>query len=205
MKRIIAILFFAVLAMRPFSCCSCAQEYRYSETWVQLAPAVLDIALPSEESFAQRLTGMALAYGISSTVVFTLKSVVDEVRPDGSRNNSFPSGHTSMAFTGAELLRQDKGFGWGAVGYACGVYTGAMRVVHQRHWWWDTCAGAAIGVGSALLARALTPVVMEELVEPVLSSFGVSARKPESRAYYSVTPAFDMVSGAGMARFSIRF
>lgn len=41
------------------------------------------------------------------TSVLVLKSVTKVERPDGSARNSFPSGHTAMAFMGAELLRRE--------------------------------------------------------------------------------------------------
>lgn len=187
-------------------------ENLYPETWVQYAPVAIDICLPltgvqSRSNFATRLTKATMAYGIMTAVVRITKDVVEEQRPDGSAWNSFPSGHTATAFTGAELMRQDYSFGWGAAAYASGVYVATMRVVHRRHWWWDTCAGAAVGIGSSLAAQALTPAVMEHIVNPVTewcaSALGIS-RTPRLESM-SLAPGFDPISGASTARLCITF
>ena len=69
--------------------------------------------------------------------------------------NSFPSGHTFTAFTGAEILRREYGeeYPWIAVaGYAVAVTVAAMRVYNNRHWLGDVCAGAGLGILSVTLA-----------------------------------------------------
>lgn len=185
------------------------KETRYPETWVQYAPVTMDILLPvvgvkSDSDLKTRVTKAVLAYAISAAVSRTGKILVNEQRPDGSAHNSFPSGHTATAFTGAELLRQDCGSLWGISGYAAGVYTASMRVVHKRHFWWDTAAGAAVGVGSAIAAKALTPIVVEHVVDPVLDWMfpGRSDRESNSFAF---TPTVDPLSGAKMMSFVLVF
>ena len=123
-------------------------------------------------------------------------SIVKRKRPDGSRFNSFPSAHTAAAFTGAELIRGDYGNGPGSAFYAGGIYVAAMRVQHRRHWWWDTVAGASIGVASVYIARAL-----EEPVWELLESWGLK-RGGES---LSLAPTHDPASGAICATLAIRF
>lgn len=75
-------------------------------------------------------------------------------RPDGSSDNSFPSGHTFTAFTGAEVLRREYGteYPWLAVtGYAVATMVGAMRIYNNRHWLGDVLAGAGLGILSTSL------------------------------------------------------
>ena len=75
-------------------------------------------------------------------------------RPDGSRFNSFPSGHTFTAFTGAEILRREYGeeYPWLAVaGYAVATTVALMRIYNNRHWLGDVCAGAGLGILSVTL------------------------------------------------------
>lgn len=76
------------------------------------------------------------------------------LRPDNTTFNSFPSGHTFVAFTGAEILRREYGeeYPWIAVaGYTVAVIVGAMRIYNNRHWLGDVCAGAGLGILSTTL------------------------------------------------------
>lgn len=76
------------------------------------------------------------------------------LRPDNSRYNSFPSGHTFVVFTGAEILRREYGedYPWIAVaGYTVAIIVGAMRIYNNRHWLGDVCAGAGLGILSTTL------------------------------------------------------
>ena len=76
------------------------------------------------------------------------------LRPDNSAFNSFPSGHTFVAFTGAELLRREYGeeYPWIAVaGYTVATAVALMRVYNNRHWVGDVLAGAGLGIMSVTL------------------------------------------------------
>ncbi len=180
-------------------------ENKYAETWTQYVPPVMDLALPlagvqSNVCFGDRAVKMTTAYILQISMTAILKATVDEERPDGRSNNSFPSGHTGTAFVGAELVRQDYGWGWGAGAYAIATFTGTMRVVHNRHWWWDAAAAAAMGIGNCLIAEALLPYLHEWIVEPLGSLFGKGAK-----AEVAILPGWDPVSGQTTACFAIRF
>ncbi len=90
---------------------------------------------------------MALAGG--TTLV--LKQLVDERRPDGSDNNSFPSGHTSISFAAAATLENRYGWEVGAPAFAIASFVGVARVEARKHYWYDVVAGAALGTGSGFL------------------------------------------------------
>ena len=198
MRRFFLIVLISLL---PFLGIAQNREYSYPETWMQFTPAVFhlgaaELGLKCESSFAERAVTATLAYGTEAIICYTLKTLIREERPDGSRFNSFPSAHTAAAFTGAELIRGDYGNGPGSAFYAGGIYVAAMRVQHQRHWWWDTVAGAGIGIASVFIARAL-----EEPVWELLESWGLK-RGGES---LSIAPTHDPASGAICATLAIRF
>lgn len=91
-----------------------------------------------------------MAFGIKTV----LKSVVNEQRPDHSDDQSFPSGHTALAFAVARSI--DKEFRresvWiPIVSYAAATAIGVERVMSDRHHWYDVVAGAGIGLASAEL------------------------------------------------------
>jgi membrane-associated phospholipid phosphatase len=93
-----------------------------------------------------------------STILSThlLKMAIDKDRPDGSNSNSFPSGHTSAAFTGATFIHRRYGLNTALPAYAMASFVGFSRVHAQKHYWEDVIAGAALaGVNSWLFAKPL--------------------------------------------------
>ena len=88
----------------------------------------------------------------SQVVTYGLKYAVNAERPDGG-GQSFPSGHTSAAFTGAEFIREQYGWGWGGAAYLAASYVGYSRIASERHHGRDVLAGAVIGI----LANHLGP------------------------------------------------
>jgi len=89
--------------------------------------------------------------GAATTVVLTqgLKVVIDETRPNGHGNMSFPSGHTSCSFFGAAFIEQRYGWEYGLPAYLAAAYVGWSRIDDRAHYTHDVLAGAAIGVMSA--------------------------------------------------------
>lgn len=122
-------------------------------------PFVLNIAgLPSEHNLGQ----MALLAGTSSliglAVIESCKLFYGTGRPDGTTLNSFPSGHTFMAFTGAEILRREYGseYPWIAVaGYGVATIVGLMRIWNDRHWFSDVVGGTGVALLSVSASYAL--------------------------------------------------
>ncbi|MBX9869019.1 MAG: phosphatase PAP2 family protein [Burkholderiaceae bacterium] len=92
-------------------------------------------------------------YSLGTSVLITQlgKTVVHKERPDHSDNNSFPSGHASLAFASATTLYLRNGWEYGAPAYALAALTGGARVGAKKHFWIDVISGAAIGTGSALI------------------------------------------------------
>ena len=93
----------------------------------------------------------ALSIGTSYGATAGLKYVIHEERPDGSDDNSFPSGHTSVSFAAAATL--EKRYGWqvGLPAHALAAFVGVARVEADKHFWHDVIAGAAIGEASGWL------------------------------------------------------
>lgn len=110
------------------------------------------LGVPAESSWKRRLTVSVVSFGINAAVTYSLKHTIHEMRPDGTDNHSFPSGHTAVAFCGATTLMHEyrKVSPWiGVAGYAVATTVAVDRVRRNRHHWGDVVAGAAIGVVSA--------------------------------------------------------
>lgn len=103
-------------------------------------------------SWEQRIYKSGASFVLCSGTVYLLKHAVRRTRPDGTDDNSFPSGHTAVAFSGATVLHKEFGktSPWISVaGYAVATLTAVDRVRRNRHHWDDVAAGAVIGVLSA--------------------------------------------------------
>lgn len=110
------------------------------------------LGVPAESSWKRRLTVSVVSFGINAAVTYSLKHTIHEMRPDGTDNHSFPSGHTAVAFCGATTLMHEyrKVSPWiGVAGYAVATTVAVDRVRRNRHHWGGVVAGAAIGVASA--------------------------------------------------------
>ncbi len=101
---------------------------------------------------------LMLAMGRTLAATYTLKYSVDAERPNGD-GHSFPSGHSAVSFAGAEFIRKEYGWGWGASAYLLAGFVGYSRVKAEDHYTVDVLSGAAIGVLSNHdLREFLTPV-----------------------------------------------
>lgn len=82
---------------------------------------------------------------------YTLKALISEERPNGKDDDSFPSGHTSVAFQGAAFIHKRYGLKWAVPAYVGAVYVGWRRVDTDNHYTKDVVAGAAIGIASSFI------------------------------------------------------
>ncbi|WP_299492644.1 phosphatase PAP2 family protein [uncultured Shewanella sp.] len=87
--------------------------------------------------------------GVSRLSVEALKFSVDKMRPDGSSDDSFPSGHTADTFATATFIQQRYGWKWAIPAYAAASFVGYSRINSDQHYVEDVLAGAAIGILSA--------------------------------------------------------
>jgi membrane-associated phospholipid phosphatase len=88
---------------------------------------------------------LLLGLGRSWAVTGVLKFSIDARRPNGG-TRSFPSGHTSFSFAGAEFIRKEYGWGWGTPALLLAGFVGWSRVQADQHHTGDVVVGAAIGV-----------------------------------------------------------
>ncbi len=137
---------------------------RYDD-YLQFAPLATQLGMHAfgvrgrSRSTAELLTADALSTAIVLGVVTATKDIARVRRPDGSAYNSFPSGHTAMAFASATMLHHEYGerYPWiSAVGYLSAAGTGIGRILNNRHWIGDVVTGAVVGTISAELGYWLS-------------------------------------------------
>ena len=137
---------------------------------LQYSPAAVMLGMKafgyeSRTKWGGMLVSDAFSVGIMAGVVNGLKYSVRRLRPDGSRYNSFPSGHTATSFMTATMLHKE--YGWRSPWFSIGAYTvatvtGVSRVLNNRHWMSDVVAGAAIGIGSVHLGYFITDKIFKD-------------------------------------------
>jgi hypothetical protein len=103
-----------------------------------------------------RKTGSAMMKGllIDALLVASLKSAVGRSRPDGSDTRSFPSGHTSGAFTISTILARRHGLKAAIPAFGLATFAAVARMEDKRHYLSDVVAGAALGVA---IGQLVTP------------------------------------------------
>lgn len=84
-------------------------------------------------------------------VTWTLKQTVSKTRPNGEDDDSFPSGHTSMAFQGAAFIHKRYGWKYAIPAYLGSAFVAWSRVESDNHYTVDVVSGAAIGIVSSMI------------------------------------------------------
>lgn len=137
------------------------------DNYLQFAPAVAGYAMnlfgfKGKHNVADATILYATAYILLAATGLPMKFAIHNTRPNGIDHNSFPSGHTGIAFCGAELLRREY---WdvspwiGIAGYLAAGVTGFMRMYNNAHWLNDVLGGAGLGILCAEAAYWLYPYI----------------------------------------------
>jgi len=107
---------------------------------------------------------------------YALKQVVSKTRPNGADDESFPSGHASVAFQGAAFIHLRYGISYGVPAYIAASYVGWTRIESDNHYLVDVVAGAALGIASSyVFTKPYHGVVATPLVEH--GFYGISISK----------------------------
>lgn len=106
------------------------------------------LILPATRSDWEGMREAVYSMGAAEGIAILGKTVVHEERPDHSDNNSFPSGHSAVAFSAATTMYRRYGWEVGLPAYAVATLTASARVSADKHHWYDAVAGAAIGTAT---------------------------------------------------------
>ena len=146
------------------------QFHRPFDNYTQYLPGVVMFGMKAfgvkgRSDWGRMLISDIASAAIMGSVVNTLKSTTNVMRPDGSNDHSFPSGHTALAFMTATMLTKEYGhispwIGAGAYTFATG--TGLMRIANNKHWLSDVLTGAGIGILSTEFGYYLADLLFKE-------------------------------------------
>ena len=144
--------------------------HRSLDNYTQFAPAAVMVGLkaagvPSRSSWGRMLLSDAFSTALMTGVVQGLKNTTHVMRPDGSNDHSFPSGHTATAFMVATMLSKEYGHisPWVSVGgYSVATATGLMRMANNKHWLSDVMVGAGVGILSTEFGYWIADAIMKD-------------------------------------------
>ena len=129
---------------------------------LQFAPILLVYGLDllgvkAKHDLINRTLLLAKSEVVMMLLVRTLKNTTNVMRPDGSNDFSFPSGHTAQAFMAAAFMHKE--LGEKSIWFSIGAYTmatsvGVLRVLENHHWISDVLAGAGFGILSTNIIYA---------------------------------------------------
>lgn len=135
------------------------------DDYLQYLPGAVSLGLGAagvkgRHKWGDQLILAFLSNLVAQGVTQSLKRVVNQPRPNGDDNHSFPSGHATAAFANATLLHEE--YGQRSVWYSIGGYTTAttvstMRVLQNEHWVSDVLFGAGVGIGATKLVYITYP------------------------------------------------
>jgi membrane-associated phospholipid phosphatase len=142
-----------------------------AENYFQFAPVILTyglnfVGISGKNTFIDRTALLGLSGGILGVSAYVTKHITHRLRPNGADYQSFPSGHTSTAFAGAEFMAQEftgKSKWYGILGYSIATTTGIFRLYNHDHWLSDVVAGAGYGVLSTKLSYLIYPYIRNAL------------------------------------------
>ena len=158
------------------SCASCGTTGS-TAGGIAIAPVVGGLFLAGR--FAPQGRFRAMTYDFAQALVVTeaytgiLKYSVQRTRPDGTDNLSFPSGHTSAAFTLATVAEHHYGWKIGVPAYLLASGIGYSRMEKDKHYLSDVLAGATLGI---IVGRTVGRL---------------DGDRPAKKSTFAVTPATD--------------
>lgn len=133
---------------------SCFPGLSFGQTGLESVGDLTQVIVPAyalgmaaNEDGSEGVTQWSYSFAATMATVYAIKSSLPVQRPDyedGDRKDSFPSGHTAAAFSGATFIHRRYGLERAVGPYALAVFTGYTRIEAKRHRLGDVLVGASI-------------------------------------------------------------
>ena len=120
------------------------QRYEALGDNIQYAMPLIAMGMTYNEKDKEGGLQLLKTFGATFGATYSIKLGVNRTRPNGS-DHSFPSGHTSCAFSSAGYIHQRYGYEKGRVAYLAAAFVGWSRIQANKHYATDVLAGAALG------------------------------------------------------------
>ncbi|MDY8137775.1 phosphatase PAP2 family protein [Aquimarina sp. 2201CG5-10] len=121
------------------------------------------LGVKSKNHWFDQTKNLMLSTLITGATTAFIKKEVHKSRPgDSEQTNSFPSGHTSIAFATATVLYEefiDSSPLLAYSGYLFAATTGSLRMLNNKHYLSDVLVGAGIGILSTRLVYHLDHLI----------------------------------------------
>ncbi len=102
----------------------------------------------------------------TTLMVLAMKKSIHRTRPNGENEDSFPSGHTSIAFASSGSLSYAYGLKAAIPAYAVTSLTFLARLEDNKHWLSDLVVATSIGIfwarASGIHHHYLAPIILDD-------------------------------------------
>lgn len=141
-----------------------ADDYlRYAPMAVKYGMKIAGVK--GRSSWGEMIVGDAFSLVTMGVVVTGMKYSIKRMRPDNSKRNSFPSGHSAEAFMSATMLYKEYGelSPWIGIGaYGTASFVAVSRIMNDKHWMSDVLFGAGVGIFSTELGYFLSDLIFKK-------------------------------------------
>lgn len=121
------------------------------------------LGVKAKNHWFDQTKNLAISLIITDFITNALKDNITKMRPNESMGSqSFPSAHTSQAFTTATVLYEefkDSSPLLAYSGFAIAGATGVMRMMNNAHWFSDVMVGAGIGILVTRVVYMFDPII----------------------------------------------
>ena len=122
----------------------------YAKSDIETAGDIIAVTIPAIAYGSTYYMDDPRSFATNAVATYGLKKAIDKDRPDHSDDDSFPSGHTSIAFQGASFIHKRYGLEYSIPAYVGATFVGYSRIEADKHHTSDVLAGAALGVASSM-------------------------------------------------------
>ncbi len=160
--KLISIFLALLLTLSPL----CAKKRSAEKVGqiIQITIPVTALLIAFGKDDTEGMKQLFYSVAASTAATWALKLTVRKKRPGSSKNrHSFPSGDTSLAFSGASFLGMRYGAAYGAPAVGAASYVGYSRIKAKRHDWADVICGGIVGSLSGFLFTTPLPEKKAEM------------------------------------------
>lgn len=121
------------------------------------------LGVKAKNHWFDQTKNLAISYILTDFITNTLKDNIQKTRPNKAMGSgSFPSAHTTQAFTTATVLYEEFKETSPLLAYSGYVFataTASMRLMNNAHWLSDVAVGAGIGILVTKAVYMLDPII----------------------------------------------